>query len=70
MRSVERNEGQISNKLKNEFPVLNDSTIGEPIKDVINAHTANRPVRQNYDPGAEIEALLDGVPGISPLKKT
>ncbi|PFG54273.1 Fic/DOC family protein [Marinobacter sp. LV10R520-4] len=70
MRSVERNEGQISNKLKNEFPVLNDSTIGEPIKDVINAHTANRPVRQNYDPGAEIEALLNGVLGISPLKKT
>lgn len=57
MRSIERNEGQISNKLAKEFPMLKDPEISEPIKDVINAYVANRPVRQNYDPNAEFEAL-------------
>jgi hypothetical protein len=57
MRSVERNEGQISNKLAKEFPMLKDPEISDPIEDVINAYVANRPVRQNYDPNAEVEAL-------------
>jgi hypothetical protein len=57
MRSVELNDGKIGNKLKKEFPVLEDPEIGESIKDVVGVYAANRPLRQNYDPDAEIEAL-------------
>jgi len=58
MRAIRRAKSRflINDTLR---PALKDATISESIKDVINAHAANRPVRKNYDPGAEIEALME-----------
>lgn len=57
MRSIEQNGGEISNKLKKEFPVLEEPSLGESICDIVRKYVANRPQRQKYDPEAEIEAL-------------
>ncbi|EAZ97295.1 Fic family protein [Marinobacter sp. ELB17] len=67
MRSVERNDGQISNKLEKEFPMLKDPETSESIKNVINAYVAGRPLRRNYDPDMEVETLresIDDGPGL------
>ncbi|OHY79853.1 Fic family protein [Marinobacter sp. AC-23] len=57
IRSIEMNNGQISNKLKKEFSALADTTISEPIREVVTHYVAHRSQHQHYDPQAEIEAL-------------
>ncbi len=43
MRSIERNDGQVDNKLTNEFPILSTPTISEPIQEIIREYVANQP---------------------------
>lgn len=57
MRSIEHNDGQVSHKLKNEFPMLDSPAISKPIQEIVQEYVANQQQRLSYDPAAEIEAL-------------
>lgn len=59
LRSVEQNDCQIGNKLKNEFPALQHSGIQESIVKVIQNYLARKPVRVKYDASAAMETLLE-----------
>lgn len=57
IRSLEVNEGVISNKLKKEFPALEQDDIAGPIKQIVGEYINAKPQPERYDPEEEIEAL-------------
>lgn len=58
IRSIERDAGQVSNKLRKEFPILSNLEITEPIQEIVREYIANQPQRQSYDSDAEFNFVL------------
>jgi hypothetical protein len=67
LRSVEQNNCQIGNKLKNEFPALDNPAIQESIVEIVQNYMAARPTRRQYDASAVMEDLLENEDGDSLL---